>query len=66
MYKWEPVIIILGGRAITNLISGRYETLGLVTTLQYHLIVLRIIASHYGNRSKPAILQLGCQKSSSS
>ena len=32
MYKWEPVIIILGRRAITNLSSSRYETLGLVTT----------------------------------
>ena len=32
MYKWEPVIIILGRRAITYLSSSRYETLGLVTT----------------------------------
>ena len=35
MYKWEPVIVILGRRAITDLSSGRYETLGLVTTLPY-------------------------------
>lgn len=35
MYKWEPLIIILGRRAIINLSSSRYETLGLVTT--YHI-----------------------------
>ena len=66
MYKWEPVIIILGRRAITNLSSSRYETLGLVTThhitCSKHLVVLRIIASYYGNQSKPAILQLECHK----
>ena len=32
MHKWEPVIIILGRRAITNLSSSRSETLGLATT----------------------------------
>ena len=32
MYKWEPVIIILGRRATTNLSFSRYETLDLVTT----------------------------------
>ena len=57
---------------VTNLSSCRYETLDLVTT--YHitysklsiLVVLSIIASYYGNRSKPAILQLGCHKKGTS
>ena len=63
MYKWEPVIIILGRRAITNLSSGRYETLSTISHLQQaYSVVLRIIAFYYGDRSKPAILQLGCQK----
>ena len=68
MYKWETVITIPGRGAIINLSSGRYETLGLVTT-QFTisptasiLFVLRIIASNNGNWSIPAILQLGFQK----
>ena len=54
MYKWEPVIIILGRRAITSLMSGRYETLGLhgddftISPTASILVVPRIIASIAG------------------
>ena len=66
MYKWEPVIIILEKRSITNLRSDRRDTgpgddFDISPTASI-LVVLRINASYYGNQSKPAILKLGCPK----
>ena len=53
MYKREPVVIFLGRRAITNLSSGRYETLGLVTTLPSHLLIMEI-----GNKGMQGVQEL--------
>ena len=69
IYKWESVIIILGGRAITDISSSTHETWAwwwlsvppteggsiLMLIPASILVVLRIIASYYGNRSKPAM-----------